>query len=448
MEERTGLSSAGDVLVEDLYLISSTGTYIFILDYLVELNIYEDIYSNFMSGQILLSDSANLIKNLPIVGEEYLVVKITTPSFPASIQKTFRIFSITNRNLISDTGTQTYVLHFCSNEAFNDSVSSLFKPFSGKIDEIIQELYTDYIETNRNYIVTLNGLVEDSTKTPLVILNPTENNAKFVSPGWSPFQCINWLSKFSKPQEGKSCNYLFWESNKQFYFGNIEKIFELSQDDGSPINIGTYNYSPPGTKDTSDVNGRMFLIEEMEIIKTSDNLINNDSGYLANRFISLDLINKKYDIVDYDHINEFDNYTHLTKKGMDYPLFNRDTLRIPNNNITVYPKHSSLFSNFKDNVNEVIEKIHGNRKSHILELQNLKINITVPGRTDVEVGSVLELKFPDMRPSSEEDKSIGKYDYRYSGKYLITAIRHKITLLKHTMIMEIAKDSLEDKETA
>ena len=82
----------------------------------------------------------------------------------------------------------------------------------------------------------------------------------------------------------------------------------------------------------------------------------------------------------------------------------------------------------------------------MLELSNFKLNISIPGRTDVEAGGIINLKFPDVRPPSDADKSAGKYDDRYSGNYLITAIRHKITILRHTMTLEIVKDSLEDKE--
>ena len=45
----------------------------------------------------------------------------------------------------------------------------------------------------------------------------------------------------------------------------------------------------------------------------------------------------------------------------------------------------------------------------------------------------------------QEDKS-DKGDAFYSGTYLITAIHHKVTLNRHTMIMEIVKDALKRDE--
>ena len=86
------LDQAGDVDIQELTIISSKGTFLDVRDYLSELNLYEDIFSPSLYGNLLLSDSRNLIKELPIIGDEYLVVKFKTPTIEAPIEKTFRIF--------------------------------------------------------------------------------------------------------------------------------------------------------------------------------------------------------------------------------------------------------------------------------------------------------------------------------------------------------------------
>ena len=91
-----------------------------------------------------------------------------------------------------------------------------------------------------------------------------------------------------------------------------------------------------------------------------------------------------------------------------------------------------------------MKDIYGNRKCSLLGLTNVKLNITVPGRTDVEVGRMLYFKFPKLSPASEEDivNDDKHLDSLYSGRYLITAVHHRITPNEHLMIMEIVKDSL------
>ena len=56
---------------------------------------------------------------------------------------------------------------------------------------------------------------------------------------------------------------------------------------------------------------------------------------------------------------------------------------------------------------------------------------------------MLRFTYPQLGPRDNPSESFE--DTLYSGYYIITAIRHKITkssILEHRMIMEIVKDSL------
>jgi hypothetical protein len=77
-----------------------------------------------------------------------------------------------------------------------------------------------------------------------------------------------------------------------------------------------------------------------------------------------------------------------------------------------------------------------------MDLTNVKLHITVPGRTDVEVGNMLYFSYPAVEAGAKTDEEDRKEDKQYSGYYLITAINHKINNIEHTMTMELTKDSL------
>ena len=61
------LRTASDVTVKKLTLSSASGDYD-IVNYLEELNIYEDIFSNSMKAHLTLQESLNLPQYFPIVG--------------------------------------------------------------------------------------------------------------------------------------------------------------------------------------------------------------------------------------------------------------------------------------------------------------------------------------------------------------------------------------------
>ena len=94
-----------------------------------------------------------------------------------------------------------------------------------------------------------------------------------------------------------------------------------------------------------------------------------------------------------------------------------------------------------------MNEIYSNRLSNIKELENLKLNIIIHGRTDVEAGQIINIGFPSMEPPGESEISEDKIDAKYSGRYLITAINHKINILNHSMSMEIVKDSFDPGAT-
>ena len=115
-----GIQTAGDVDVKEVVVIKDNNEELNISQLVGELNIYEDMFKNGLYGNILLIDAGNFITKFPIIGNEYIRIQIVTPSLPQRIYKTFKVYSVTNRAMIQDTGTQSYVLHFCSTELFID----------------------------------------------------------------------------------------------------------------------------------------------------------------------------------------------------------------------------------------------------------------------------------------------------------------------------------------
>ena len=62
---------------------------------------------------------------MDITGEEYLIVKFKTPTSESFISKTFRIYAITDRKIVRDLNTQTYVLQFVSKEFIINQVKQM-----------------------------------------------------------------------------------------------------------------------------------------------------------------------------------------------------------------------------------------------------------------------------------------------------------------------------------
>ncbi len=77
--EDNRISEAGDFVVEELVILTSTGYEIPVAPAAIVIN--EDTNLSTISGKLLFSDGVGLSGIAPIIGQERLRLKIRTPSF-------------------------------------------------------------------------------------------------------------------------------------------------------------------------------------------------------------------------------------------------------------------------------------------------------------------------------------------------------------------------------
>ena len=172
---------AGDVSIDNIEVISSNGFGADIANQVVALEIYEDLFSPFISGVLAVKESLDLTNLFPFVGQEYLNLRIHTPTFSGKdkiIDDQFYIFKLNNRAKIGDRNV-VYELHFISREAIVDINKKVSRAYEGKISDIAKSIVTDKVT----------GL--ESTKN--MIIEPTPNGVKFVSNFWSPIKNLNYI---------------------------------------------------------------------------------------------------------------------------------------------------------------------------------------------------------------------------------------------------------------
>ena len=81
------------------------------------------------------------------------------------------------------------------------------------------------------------------------------------------------------------------------------------------------------------------------------------------------------------------------------------------------------------------------RVSQHLAVNALNIEITVPGTTEINIGDLVHFSMPKY--ASPTDTDIKDQDVYLTGRYLISAARHQVSIVnkKHTLVLELIKDS-------
>lgn len=442
--DREKINEPGDVITESIIVHKDTGESYNISNFAYETILHEDIFSNVLTGHVLVLDSADLISLIPFMGTETITLSFRTPGFKEKISKTFKITAIEERKFVSTDREQSYVISFISKEGFFDNITNLSKKFSGSTDVIVKKMYEEYLKTKR-----LDGEV-GNLATSLVMSNKAHGSSvSFVACSWSPFKCINWVAGRSFTTATSAPSFLFFESNKAFYFTSIESMVSKQKDNNEVF--GEYIYSPvfsviSNPKKSKFLYVKPELTKQYSLVKSISpisqfNLLDGqDRGYYAGTLITHDRTLKVYKEHPFDYRGIYQNFEHLGKNPQ--PPFPKSVLRNPKVKNTVRTKAYQLHNDMKD---PLYEKWMLQRNSLLLEATNFRIKIEVAGRTDIEVGKLINFLYPKAIDKNNGDQAENTFDSFVSGVYLITAIRHSFSLNKHIMHLELMKDSFQSQ---
>ena len=186
------LRFAGDVTFDKVELRSLNGQFANIVNQVISIEVYEDLFSPFITLSLVLKESVDYLNLFPFVGEEYLDLRIVTPGTEKAIEGKFYIYKITDRLMVKDREA-AYTIKAISEEYLVDVNRKVSKSFSGNISESAYKLtQTDGLNTKKK-----------------VIVEKTTNNTMFTAPYWTPTKCINNLATTAINQN-KSPSYLFF----------------------------------------------------------------------------------------------------------------------------------------------------------------------------------------------------------------------------------------------
>lgn len=418
MADSTGIQYAAEFRLESLTIIGASGRYVDLHEVMRELNIYEDLFSNTLTGSLFISDTQDLINVLPITGAEYLILSLVKPSTPWKMSKTFRIYKITDRRK----GTQSsedYVLHFCSEELILSESLKISKSYKGlTVSTIVKNIARDYLKI-------------DATKFPSSELTQTIGNFDVVVPFWSPFYTINWLSRMARTGNSPSCSFVFFEDSQGYHFNSIEA---MSQQE--PIQI--VNFMPMNlagqTKEKSpkpDIQMRLESAEEYELTNAPDLLRSISSGMYAGKLTRVNTLDQQIKTTKVSGTDLFGKTKHTNKNTFIQTAEDRT-------NDTQTDHHDAFYRVAADNLK--VETWMLQRNVYLSSIHGFQVKVVLPGNMNMRVGQVVQMNLPSATGGRPEEKSMDKL---FSGKYLITAIRHKVDRVKYVCVLELSKDSIE-----
>jgi hypothetical protein len=459
------LQKAGDVIYNEVLLVTNGGI-IDIRDFVVEINIYEDMFSPCLHGNVIIRDTQNLIEKVPLIGDEILTLDISTPQLAQApydptnkIQKSFAVYAIKNRFLSNEDKEQLYSMHFISMEGMVDNVSYLCQKYEGTTDEIAAKVFEDSFKDIPRYLNDKNTKATAPKSDFTIGDTPHTSKVSFLPPMWTPFQIMGYLSKRALGTNVTDApTFLFYETTKGFYMCSINDLIRSQMEVGFIVSKLKYRkkYEDEQLGENA-IRLAYSHVENLEFLTNMDILKGQDLGHFASSLFTLDVVKKEYVPTSYDHGFEFQKYPHLgsyksapDQKGLVKDdskkynsIFPATVIRSSDSKVFIETTHPGVLdSSDPELMNLHPEKYVQQRNSLFSDISTMKMKITIPGRTDMEVGTIVDFDYPSVGSSRNQatpEESVR--DQWISGYYMITAIHHQITKLRHNMICEISKDS-------
>jgi hypothetical protein len=339
---------------------------------------------------------------------------------------------------------EVYVLHFISEEFLLSEQNRLSKGYAGKqIDFIVNDILTNYVKTKKT-----------------LFIDATLGAYDFVLPNKKLFETINWLSTYAQPSGKKGADILFFENSNGYCFRSLQTLFSQTE-------YQTYKFDPKNISETS-MNQKITNALNFEVLDYFDTLNATTNGIFANKIITFDpllrKVNKTDGVFDYSQYtgstlnkngltNTSSGYTNRLGQALysatrtEVAGLEVGALRLASGNSE--EKKNSYISQKPDSVaNDIyIEKYIPNRVAQLGLANYMRIKLSVPGDQNLCAGMTVVFNTYGIDPvvySQSGSNALRTPDPFYSGKYLVSAVRHSVSAKTgaYISIIELVKDSV------
>jgi len=410
-ELSNGLFNTTDYTISEFVLYTSDGNSVDMRHIIVELNIYEDIFASTMSGDVVFSDTKDILSNFAVHGNEWLSISVDKPGLDNPIKKAFRIYKVSDK--IYGTGQNVnYTFHFCSEETILAPGIRFSKSYKGMlISDMIRDIAVNYLRIPQSRL----------------FIEATEGVFDIIIPNMDPFQAINWLS--TRAYAKNKSVFMFFETRDGYIFSSFETM-------KNQPSFAKYTKSPKTTDDPSKNQTAISYMNGMEEFNILKGL---RYGAYSSVVAKFDMVNRNYSMNTYSAYDYRDN-NGMLNKGM---LVNDTTDRM---NSTLYQKffntYKFIINNDSDPTTNPTNYQHwlGPTISKLGQLTNSKLIVVIPGEILLRAGNKVEIEIPTMVGQTEQ---FDKNPYK-SGFYLVSAVHHRYTGTIFTTQLELLTDSLAE----
>lgn len=439
--------------VEELTIVNHAGEEGDLRAVFVEIEVTNSIFEPGIQGSVLIYDALGLINRLPIVGEERLKLRYKTPENREK-KGEFVIWRIGDEYPDEKGNSSTYRLYFCSPELLENARSFVSHSYTNTDDvmSIVEDIMGRYLGVTKE-VRTRNPVIKDPAKV-------------LVIPTYRPIDAIDMLRRRAYTDEGGSDYFLFFERFDAWYFTTLDRLVQ------EPINNReTDTVDGEGSSSLPDLESwkenwwayasdkylgdsieakDIRRINVLRIQSRFDSIQKVAQGAYDNEVVQYSIIDKAVTSTTFNHESDgevlmggsADRFREEGAVGDESKQRPNTPAFIAQNGVTdsgfAGSQAPKVFFRLKDPEEKegVVKKSGLAYQSTRVLLEQIRVSITVPGDTMVDVGDIIHLVIPrfDSLGEAQPDKFL-------YGKYIVANLRDSILAPdKHAMSLDLHRD--------
>jgi len=475
----------GDFRAGEIILYSYGGSQLEISGMTAVVNVYQDLDSAFLSGNLMFFDSVGAVNKLPIIGNEFLEFKFRTPidaKGDEEMNATNHRFQVYEKRSVRSTqNTQAVALFFTSIESIRNERLRVSKSLTGSYGEMVDKIF----KTDKTLL--------NSKKD--VFIDPTKGVYKYTFPNCRPAEAVRHMTYMSEPINFKTPDYMFYENNRGFHFRCLESLYRESGDNtrNRPfvafidlLSAFNPNFGTPDVESESPIT-KPYSFSFNDSYNT---LKNTRRGMFGSVTYAHDLIDKKFIKSRTSYTNYYEQALHIdapTGAGTVYqgimppgPAEFDDDYTVDDKSYGSTNKHqinrlhaskltkasSADNRKYMDDYFARVFVVPATKANHVFnsegtELdprmtakQNLSeatrdyfsMDIDVPGNFTYNIGDLVWCEVPSYNAADmTTDNKVMREDVIdpfLTGRYLIKSLHHQIDMIdqKHTTAMTVVRN--------
>ncbi len=465
----------GDVVIDEITLKSYTGFTMSLKGIFQNFIVYEDIFSNCMSGSITLIDSMNIVKNFPIIGAETLTIIYRTPMGGGQpVKLVFRTYKISVLTETAQESAQMVRIEFVATQAIKSMQSKVSKSYRNMpVSKMVTNIFDEYLAVDNgenNGLISAAaggaaaggligsmiplpiaggvagaivggavGLVRealDDDKIHLKTVTETFDTRSYVIPYWSPLYAINWLAHRARAKADTSmCDYVLFQNSDGHHFVPLSGLKTADV-------AFTYTNYPDGFR--SEDGSRMLEselrnIHSLVVEDMTDKIKQQNLGMLASAIMTHDMTTKTWSTSQFKYDKSFMNDAAHLEKNPLIPMQKIDYTDSVESHTRFYPKSSYSMAGIAQ-VHDPEETVLL-RQSLLNQMNSINLIVSCYGDTNVKVGQVINFRTIAKEATKKQDNYEDDY---LKGRYLVTTVKHLVTDREHTMTMTLSRDSFAE----